>query len=250
MRNPFDRVLLVLLAIAILIGIALIVVGAQAADPAMPWLQDNFPATTTGNGAVIGAPNIANDRIVTAPLILPDNSNNPPLSLAVPAEPNEWQQIINFFIENFVKPLLAVVIPVIASMLVGLLVTVLRKHGVDLDQARTTQFELAAKKSLEWSLSTAFKQIESLGPDGWTSEAVRNTVIAKAKDYMLERFPSAVKGSLGNASLDTINNKTDPLMMRLYPKVVTEIAASPASPPAQPSQTAVPVVEVGGASKS
>lgn len=164
------------------------------------------------------------------------------------AEPNAWRQIVDFLIANFVVPLLSLAASAVVGVLfapkIGLVWVWLSKRNIELDQARQEQFEASSRKALEWAIATLFSHIERAGPEGWADPAIHREAKVKAKEYLVEKFPDAVKGALGTTELARVDDAAEPVMTRLLPKVVSEVAASPASPPA-PAPTAVPVVEVG-----
>lgn len=164
-------------------------------------------------------------------------------AIAPLAEPNSWQYIVDFTIENVVKPILTLAVPAIVGMAMAWIAQKLKKHGIEIDQAKQEQFNDAAVKSLEFALTQVFSRIERGGPQGWKDPEIHHNVIQRAKEYMVDKFPDAVKNTVGSTDLERADVTLEPVMTRLLPKVITEVAASPGTPPA-PSPAAVPVVEV------
>lgn len=165
--------------------------------------------------------------------------------LAPLAAPNTWQVIVDWTVANIVLPVLALAIPGIVGLLMTMLVQWLRKHGIELDQAKQAQFNDAAIKALEWATTQVLSKIEARGPEGWRSADIHQEVINKAKDYMLDKFPTATANGIGTTDIVATGRLLQPVMTRLLPRVITEVAASPATPEAPPSNAAVPVVDVG-----
>jgi hypothetical protein len=148
-------------------------------------------------------------------------------------------------IENVVKPALALAIPSLVGLAIAWIVGRLKKSGIEVDQAQVNRFEEAATKSLEWALTTMFEQIGKRGVEGWRDPAIHREVKARAKEYLIDHFPDAVNGQLGTTDFVKVGEAAEPMMTRLLPKVITQVAASPATPDSPGGTTAVPVIEVG-----
>jgi hypothetical protein len=103
--------------------------------------------------------------------------------------------------------------------------------GFQVNDAQKAEFEDAAKKAANYG---AVMCMEMFKKNGWDHPDASSAAIAVAAPYLVRNFPDAIV----NAGLDptklTTQDAVKGIITRVMPQVITELSASPATPPVAP----------------
>jgi hypothetical protein len=145
------------------------------------------------------------------------------------------------------------IVGIVATALAGALATwitvkVNTKLNGSISADQRAALEVAAKSAVTFGLTTGSTQIKNLiAARGWDHIDVKSAALASAGNYMISQFPDTVKAagfdiSSPSAIAATTTALKTTLLSRVFPAVVTEVAASPATPPAL--ATIVPILPI------
>lgn len=106
------------------------------------------------------------------------------------------------------------------------------KLGIEISDKTKAALEDVARKSV----TAGVVQSEAIiAAKGWSHPDVKNVVVARAVQYAVDQFSDTLARSGVDTSPDKAAEELTPIMQRKLPSVVSEVSASPATPPVNPA---------------
>ena len=152
---------------------------------------------------------------------------------------NEWTPLFN----NVLNVVLMAAATSVASIVVAVGAKLARKFGVEAIAQDKANMEAEILAVLKTGITKTLPEIEE---KGWSSAAVRETILRQATEYMKQRFPDRVATieaavQPGDASRPVVSASvavSETLAARL-PEAIAAAAASPSTPPVDQAATSV-----------
>lgn len=153
---------------------------------------------------------------------------------------------MNETLMNAMVPIVVAVVTVVGGMLVQALHRLATKwelQGTAQDQAN---MEAQIKTAINVGVTSFLPLIKA---NGWDSPTVRTAVLAKATEYLAQRFPDRtqqiVAADAGSTGVSDVRAVQETIAARM-PEAMAHAAASPATPPVEPpalpESTPVPAI--------
>lgn len=157
---------------------------------------------------------------------------------------------------------LAVFAAGVTTVVGGMLIQALRKLAVKLNLQATAQEQTNIalnQANTETQVAAALKVgvttfLPLIQEKGWNSPEVHAKILEKATSYLATHFPDKtaqilaaaqpVTGEVIEAGTQAAKNAVSETIAARMPQVITEVAASPATPPIQADPAAPPMVAV------